>query len=151
MKENVLLVVDVQKEFVKDNLAYSKIVGYIIRHRRDYDLIIATSFKNTEDSQFAKYLNWTDMQIITPLEFKSDIKLIKNQYGLNSYSTIPRNSHIDVIGMNIDSCVMKVAFDLFDRRFDFSVLTEYCYSSGGKEYYNMAVDIMKRNLGSAIR
>lgn len=151
MKEKVLLVVDVQKEFNKNNLDYLKLLGFIIKHKKDYDLIIATQFKNTEDSQFSTYLNCDDMQSISPLEFKSDVKLIKNQYGLNSYSIIPRNSHIDVIGTGTDSSIMKVAFDLFDRRFDFSVLTEYCYSPGGEQYHNMAVDIMKRNLGSAIK
>ena len=149
-KENVLLVVDVQPDFVEDKEVYNKIVEYITTNRREYASVISCITRPQATEQFNKYLNWDAILAKRPIEFKSDMDIIKNQYGLNSYTSIPKDCHIDVIGMDTDKNVLKVAYDLFDRRYDFSVLTQYCYSSGGKEINQKAIDVMRSNLGRAI-
>lgn len=149
-KENVLLVVDVQPDFAEDKEVYNKIVEYITANRRDYASVISCITKPLGVEQLNKYVDWDSMLAKKSIEFKSDMNLIKNQYGLNSYTSIPKQCHIDVIGMDTDKNVLKVAYDLFDRRYDFSVLAQYCYSSGGKEINQKAIDVMRRNLGKAI-
>lgn len=149
-KSNILLVVDLHADLIEDKKVYDKILEYIIIHRRAYPSIISVVTKPLADEQLNKYLNWTGTLGKEPVNFKFDTVLTKNQYGLNGYGSLSKDDHIDIIGMDIDSNVMKIAYDLFDRRYDFSVLTKYCYSTGGKEISDQAIAIMRKNLGNAI-
>jgi len=56
MKEK-LLVIDLQKEFIRKNIEeYNKILKYIKNDSDKYDEVIATKFINTDGSQFEG--NW---------------------------------------------------------------------------------------------
>ena len=52
------------------------------------------------------------------------------------------------VGIDTDCCVMKSAFDCFDKKIPFEVIKECCASSGGDNYHKAACMIMERSLGS---
>ena len=90
------------------------------------------------------------------IEFDYDMLLNKSGYGLKEEDYIflkdqVPDSHIDVIGCDTDACVIKIAMDLFDRELDFSVLGDKVYSTGGNNYHNDAIGILKRNIGTSLK
>lgn len=148
----ILLVVDLQKEF-SDNCKskYDEIIGWVKNHSNEYDSVVATRFMNKPDSPFIRYLGWNKMQFVRELDFEYDILINKCSYGLQDYSWIPEKCSIDIVGMDTDACVLKIAFDLFDMDKDFKVLSKLCWSSGGECAHNNAVALMRRQLGDGIQ
>lgn len=149
---NILLAVDVQKEFQDQDGQYDKIVSYIKSAAGRYDLVYATVCANRPDSPFVKNRVWFDcLNGVEPLAFPCDRIFVKYGYGFLEYSWLDTKDHYDIIGFNTDCCVLKVALDLFDRGYDFHVLTEYCYSSGGGEEHRRGAAVLKDLLGEMVR
>ena len=148
----LLLVVDLQKEFSdRCKSKYDEIIGWVTNHSNEYDSVVATRFMNKPNSPFIKYLGCNKMQSVRDLEFKCDTIIDKCSYGLQDYSWIPEKYSIDIVGMDTDACVLKIAFDLFDMGKDFKVLSNLCWSSGGETAHNNAVSLMRRQLGDGIQ
>lgn len=137
--KNCLLVIDLQKEFSDDKI-YNKCIDFILKSQ--YDVVYATKFISG-NKNFKKYLDWSFTKSPQDLEFAADIIIEKHGYGLDDYSILPPNVHYDIIGCETDACVLKVAYDLFDREYDFSILRDYVYSNAGDININ---DAINRNL-----
>lgn len=147
----VLLVVDLQREFIDSEGQYERIVNWV-KTVKGYDKVIATKCLNSKDSPFIKYENWYDcIDSVNELEFKADEVIEKYGYGLINYDKLSKNDTYDIVGFNTDACVLKVALDLFDRNYNFSVLTEYCYSSNGLEHHKYGVELLQRLMSKAIK
>lgn len=147
---NILLVVDLQREFYEDSGNYERILNFV-KTTKNYDKIYATRCSNSPDSPFMKYNNWEDcLDGVLPLEFNADTVFEKQTYGLSDYNQLDKSNHYDVIGYNTDACVLKIALDLFDKGYDFNVLTEYCYSSEGEEHHKNGVELLRRLMSDAI-
>ena len=147
--KNILLAIDVQPEFADKDGNYPRILDFI--KNSGYDEIVATQCVNSPDSAWVKYVNWTDlMDGARPLEFEYDRKYEKVGYGFDDYSVLEREAHYDIVGFNTGACVLKVALDLFDKGYDFSVLVDYCYSANGKEHHDKGVWTLRNLLGSAV-
>lgn len=149
---NVLLVIDLQPTF-KVEPYYSKLLSYIENNRKNYDIIAATIFHNTEDSPFVRYCNYSDAIQLESLDFTADMIIEKSTYGIGEkwckyFDKLLAD--ITVIGCDTDACVLSTCYDLFDNGNRFNVLTDYCYSSGGDEIHKSSINIMKRNFGNAI-
>lgn len=147
----VLLVVDLQTSF-KLEPYYSKLLGYIKEHRNEYDVVAATIFHNTEDSQFVRLCNYQGAMFLDSLDFKSDMVIEKSTCGIGErwckyFDKLL--AEVTVIGCDTDACVLSTCYDLFNNNNRFRVLTDYCYSTGGKDYHDAGVAIMKRNFGRA--
>jgi len=54
---------------------------------------------------------------------------------------------VAVCGVDTDACVMATALGLFDAGFETFVVSDGCASSGGREYHEVAIKILKRNIG----
>lgn len=54
---------------------------------------------------------------------------------------------VAVCGVDTDACVMATALGLFDAGFETFVVSDGCASSGGQEYHEAAIKILKRNIG----
>lgn len=148
----MLLVVDLQKEFSNNCKAkYDEIIGWVTKHSKEYDKVVATRFVNNYTSPFVRHLGWDKMQLVRDLEFQYDTIIDKCSYGLQDYSWIPEKCSIDIVGMDTDACVLKTAFDLFDMDMDFKVLSKLCWSSGGESAHYNAVALMRRQLGDCIK
>ena len=121
---HVLLVVDLQREFRDTDGQYERILNWV-KTVKGYDKIIATKCLNSMDSPFVKYENWYDcIDSVCELEFQADKVIEKYGYGLIDYSKLSKTDTYDIVGFNTDACVLKIAMDLFDRNYDFKVLTE---------------------------
>lgn len=143
----VLLVIDLQKEFYIEN-KYEKVLNYINTHKRDYDKIVATVFRNKKNSNFVKRLGYKDCMYAndSSIEFKADNIIVKNTYAVPVEQVGSIDDIITIIGCDTDGCVLASLFEFFDNGYNFKVLNEYCYSSGGEQYNNIAEQIIKRNI-----
>ena len=139
---NALLVIDIQKEFVSEDII-KEVKDFM--DKSNYNLVLGTIFENKMDSNFTKLLHYYDCMKVKP-ELNCEI-VKKSTYGLDS-TTINRlkDYQVDVIGTDIDACVMAVCYQLFDAGINFKILTKYCYGSLKTE----ALEIMKRNFGKAV-
>lgn len=145
----VLLVVDLQPEFKDNDGQYERILEFV-RTTKDYDRIIATKCFNLSSSPFIKYNAWNAcLGEIKELEFTPSYIIGKSTYGLVDYDILDRDWEYDIIGFNTDACVFKIAMDMFDRKYDFRVLTQYCYSSNGLDSHLRGKAVLKANLGTA--
>ncbi len=147
--KNILLAVDVQPEFADKDGQYQRILDFI--KNSEYEEIVATQCVNETGSPWIKYQNWRKLlDGAKPLEFKYDRIYEKKGYGLDDYSVLDKNAHYDIVGFNTGACVLKVALDLFDRGYDFNVLTSYCYSDSGAEHHEKGLWTLRNLLGSAV-
>ena len=150
-----LLVVDLQKEFVKDRKGkaiYDKCLKFISNRRNEYDIVIAAVYRNDSDvnSNMGRLLNWTECKDVVPLEFIPDSSYIHTGYAIKEYPYVTSNDIIDIIGFDTDACVLAAAFDVFDLGCNMRVLTELCWSSGGRRMHDAGIAIMKRQFGKAV-
>lgn len=148
-----LLVVDVQKEFVKGVYTlgiFRQISQYVESH--NYSTVIGTVFKNTVKSNFVKMLDWHKCMHSSKPAVACDKVFEKQGYGLSAdnIEQLRKYSRVDIVGIDTDACVMAVAFQLFDAGLNFRILTRYCYSVGGRVLHKAAVTLMRRNFGKAV-
>lgn len=145
-----LLIIDVQKEFVQDSSYIEQVKTFV--KDNPYCAIIGTYFKNYEDSNFVKKLDWHECMSSDASLIKCDKLIEKKGYGLSNYDLefLKQFSDVLVFGMDSDACVLAICYQLFDANINFHILTKYCRSSGGQEMHQRAIEIMKRNFGSAV-
>lgn len=149
----ILLAVDLQKEFADKDGKYEDILAFLKEavSGGGYDKVVATKCQNSSDSNFDRYNNWHKLSKgASELEFEADEVIEKQSYGLLDYSMFPKDAIIDIIGYDTGACVLKIALDLFDRNYDFRVLTKYCYSTGGREHHERGVRILKDLMERAV-
>ena len=100
---------------------------------------------------YVKYENWYDcIDKVEDLEFCPDVVIEKYGYGLSDYACLNKADNYDIIGFNTDACVLKIALDLFDKGYNFRVLTDYCYSSEGLDHHLNGVELLKRLISKAV-
>lgn len=150
----ILLVVDLQLEFSDKDGEYRRILEFVKKsiQNKNYDRVIATKCLNKENSNFVRYSNWYELiDNVRDLEFKADYIIEKISYGLIDYSMFPKDAEIHVMGYNTGACVLKIALDLFDRDYNFKVLSEYCYSSSGFEHHKHGLWTLRNLLENAVQ
>lgn len=143
-KQNILLIVDVQKQF--ETRGYDECIRYIEKHRDDYDKIIATVFVNrpVENPNFKKKLGYKKCKDATSydIEFCADQIFMKSGYAI-PWGVFGKNDHVDVIGTEADACVLGTCFSLWDDGVDFDILWDYVF--GGD--VDAVKKIAKKNFG----
>ena len=159
MKE-CLVIIDVQKGFLTKDTAFIPEKVKKLIDTRKFDHIVATRFINSKESPHYIFTQWDNMmddvsQRLDPIVEQISEKIFDK--SINSCFTYEllkflEKEHIEklcFVGIDTDCCVLKAAFDSFDRKIPFEVLTEFCASTGGVEIHNAACQIMKRSLGEA--
>ena len=159
MKE-CLIIIDVQKGFLTKDTAFipEKLKNLIAK--RKFEHVIATRFINSKESPHYIFTQWDGMMDDASQRLDPFVAQIAEQVfdkSINSCFTdellkFLEKEHIEMlcfVGIDTDCCVMKAAFDSFDRKIPFEVLTEFCASTGGIKLHNAACQIMKRSLGEA--
>ena len=68
----------------------------------------------------------------------------KKGYGLDIYHYLPKYYDYDIIGCETDACILKIAYDLFDKEYNFYILKDYLYSNG--KYEEESLKVIERNL-----
>ena len=94
-----LLIVDMQKGFITENNKFLvKNIENLLKNH-DFDRIFATKFINNEKSPFVKYLDYTKFFDGDGTDFALDL----------------RGGEFYLCGTDYDSCVLAIAFQLFDH------------------------------------
>lgn len=152
---NVLIVIDIQKEFYKET-DYEKVLKYVEENQNKYDLIIGTFFVNYEGSNFEKALDYSKCldSNFESIEYKFNYCIPKYSYGLDitelKARKITEKDSINIIGCDIESCIMATAFNLFDKNYSFKILSDYIYTTSKTFSKEDAMKILKRNFGNFI-
>lgn len=158
MKE-CLVIVDVQKGFLNNSTMFIPQKIKELCDKRKFDIIVSTKFINNELTPHYQYTNWKGMLDKGSQELDPYIKKISERIFDKSVNTVFTEEFIKFIednkiekmifvGIDTDCCVMKSAFDCFDKKIPFEVITECCASSGGDKYHKASCMIMKRSLGT---
>ena len=170
----ILLVIDLQREFAdRDNGSkeYNKVLGFLEQKENlaVYDKIISTVFRNGQNKNFRYNLDWGGYAAAdeSSLEYMDKISqdihtvYIKDSYGTRDNwiaktihmcnTDISKSTKIDIIGCDLDACVMAICFQLWDAGItDFRVLTDYCYTTAKDFSKEDVIKLMKRNFGKCI-
>lgn len=150
----ILLVVDLQIEFVKDphgKMIYEKCLNFINTNRTRYDKVYAAYYRNQGNENMLRYVRWNEMsETIQPLDFQADRLFPHSGYAVTEYPFEPGSDFVDVIGFDTDACVMNACFDLFNRNIAFRILADGCWSSGGEKYHQIGLEVMRRQFRDAL-
>ena len=167
---NVLVVIDLQKQFRDENGEYEKCIGYVKKRFED-SYILGTIFTNFNDSMYEKHLKWSGCKDVdyTDIEYPYHHLLLKRSYGINQNdgfvhslgailefaekqqnSCVPKIKY-QLIGCDADACVLASAFELWDKGYDFEILSDYIYTTAEDIDKNMILKIMKRNFGDCVK
>ncbi len=153
-----LVIIDVQKGFLTED---TKMIPGKIKELiadKKFDHIVATKFINSKMSPHYIFTHWNgmmdpDSQKLDPyVEEKAD--RVFDKYVNSCFSEEFLNficdekiSKLYFVGIDTDCCVLKSAFDCFDRKIPFEVITDCCASTGGSSIHKSACNIMLRNFG----
>ena len=153
---SLLLVIDLQQYFINENTKEipSKIEDIV--NSGKYKNIAFTRFVNFKNSIYTKKLNWNgcinknETQIVIDTKnnkiFNKSIYSAVNKELLN-YIEENKIEEIYLCGIDTEACILKTAFDLFEKEYDVYVLKDYCASTLGVKRHNNAIAILKRNIG----
>ena len=156
MMNKLLLVVDVQNDFINDNtkVTLQKIQELI--NANEYKNIVFTKFINNENGYWYKKLNYKGCLTEEGRNIPIDTSkyLVINKYGYSALNeeliTYLNQNKIDAIflcGFDTDACIYKTALDLFENGYNVYVLKDYCMSHKGLELHNVMIENLKRLIG----
>ena len=152
----LLLVIDVQNDFINDNT--SKILKKIedLVKSDKFDNIIFTRFINDENSIWYKKLNYDGCMTSHGMAITIDTGIHKI-FDKRIYSALNDelknyivDNNIDKIylcGFDTDACISKTALDLFENNYDVYILKDYCMTTAGIDLHNVYINNLKRLIG----
>ena len=150
-----LLVVDLQREFVKDETGrrvYNNCLRYVQSAKsRGYEYVLAVVYQNSEKfANMDRLVEWNEMMKIRGIEFQADEVVFHSGYSISQYPRFTQQDRVDVLGLDTDACVLATCFDLFTRGCNMRILVNGCWSSGGAEMHEAGLKVMKRQFGKAV-
>lgn len=153
---SLLLIIDLQKDFININTEpiVKKIENFIEQDK--FDNVVFTRFINSEDSIFVRDLNYygcmdnSSKKIV--IDTKDHLVIDKSIYSafnkeLIAYISKNNITDIYLCGIDIECCVLKTAFDLFENEYQVYILKDLCACTHGEERKNNALQILARNIG----
>jgi nicotinamidase-related amidase len=155
---NAIVIVDLQKGFVKEE--YAHIPKAIKDHLEasDYDHVLMGAFKNAHESNFVRLLNWNKLftapetDIVPELSAYADPSRVfwRTAYSLfknpdfEAYLMKHEIQSFDLCGLVADSCVLATAFDGFDKGYEVRVLHDLMRTKEGLNH--ATCEIFERNI-----
>jgi len=154
--KNLLLVIDVQKDFVNDNTkdCVSKIESLVNSNK--FDMVAFTKYINDEESIFYRNLNYkgclTDDGRKIVVDTRNNKVFEKRVYTavneeLKKYLLDNNIDNVYLCGIDTDDCVLKTALDLFENDINVFVLKDYCMSHSGKIFHDNAILMLEKLIG----
>ncbi len=150
--------IDVQNGFVSEKTRFilPRLEKLMDNFKRD--LIIATQFRNVENSGFTDIMHWERLKTepeVNVLPFvmeKASFVAVKTTYSSCTdevMAEIHRNgiSEVYLAGIDTDCCVLTTAISLFEHNIRPIVLAHYCASNGGERSHEAALTVMERTIG----
>ncbi len=156
--KTALLIVDVQTYFLEgapQNFS-RRIADHITNNA--YDLVAFTVFKNHDESNFVRTLNWNKCFSEEDSTLPKELQLYQNNENMFIRATYSgfETTHLDeylkeneitkiiICGVDSEACVLATAFSAFDRGYAVEVNFDLTYSSG--DLKNEARAIAERTL-----
>jgi nicotinamidase-related amidase len=156
-----LIIIDLQKEFADDGpkSEYVRLVDFINKESHLFDKVIATYFKNTDDSFYDRYLDWHTCKDSSEssMEFFIDETSIeyhilkKTTYGAQVTKYLDECDEIYVMGCDSDACVMATCFKLWDEGYKFTVCSDLIYTTSRIFINDDVIQMLKRNFGEFVK
>ncbi len=153
---SLLLIIDLQKVFINKNTRkLPKKINKIINDKK-YNKIAFTRFNNFDDSIYVKKLKWKKCINVDDKKIMIGVgnNRVFNKYIYSAVNEefikfIKENNitNIYLCGIDIECCVLKTAFDLFELGYNVYVLKDYCACTHGIIRKNNALKIIKRCIG----
>lgn len=154
--KNLLLVIDVQKDFVNDNTkdCVSKIESLVNSNK--FDMVAFTKYINDEDSNFYKDLKYkgcmTEEGRKIVVDTRNNKVFEKRVYTavneeLKKYFDDNKIDNVYLCGIDTDACVLKTALDLFESNINVFVLKDYCMSHSGEIFHDNAILMLEKLIG----
>lgn len=156
MSRRVLLIIDVQRGFVKEQT--QPIVEHIqeLLQRETFDLVIQAQWKNYVESRFEQELNYSEMkgheQTALIFENYGAHIITRSQYSCLTDSLrrlIAKEDMIFIVGLETDACVLATLYDLWDEGYHFKVYRD-CIGTNCEELQTPALKLIERNFGTAV-
>lgn len=157
MERSLLLVIDLQNEFINSHT--KPLVGKIkkLLQRNNFDFVASTRFINSANNPTFTRLGWKGCMdeesrkiCVDTTDYPVFEKTTYSAYNSELASFLKQNNigKIYLCGVDADCCVLVTAMNLFENGYDIYVLEEYTYSTQGEVAKNHAFDILKRNIGA---
>ena len=150
---NILLCVDVQREFAKDlhgKRLYQKLLTFISEAHTIYDKVIALVYENKDNLNMRRMVCWDEMEVPENLEIRADDYYFHSGYCPLELPKFTITDTVDVIGYDTDACVLATCFRLFDANVSFQILVNGIWSSGGKKAHQVGLVVMNRQFKKAV-
>ena len=153
--KRILLAVDLQNGFLTTPECKA-VIPKVVANVNRFDRVWATRFFN-RNSNFSRQVNWNKM--ISEPETKLDSSLtlvVSKAFDKPTYSPPDELlqalqddaiATVAVCGVDTDACVMATVLKIFDAGIETFVVSDGCASSGGTEYHESAIKLLKRNIG----
>ena len=154
--DHILLVIDLQDAFRKAKY-FDSILQFIRLSRPHYDLVCGTLFCNQEDTDpgYREALGWDgcngeEKELKKTIHYGPDILFTKHGYGMpdEMLEWLDPKAEYDIVGCDLDACVLAACFQLWDRGIRFNILSEYIYTSYAYGFtHENARMVMRKNFG----
>ncbi len=158
-----LLVIDMQKGFMKDES--KDLPGKIRDHikKENYNYVLFSRFVNYKDTNFVRLLNWNKLFAAPETDLvpelapfaepeyvfeKSTYSIFKSPAFLQ-FLKASGVQRMDICGIESDGCVLASAFDGFDLGYEMVVLRDLMRST--TTLNEATEDIIKRNIDRAVK
>ena len=154
--KKLLLVIDVQKDFINEHTkgTLNRIQDLVVSGK--YELIAFTRFINDESSAWFNKLNYKGCMKKEQQEIAIDTKNCK-VFDKRIYTAVNdelrkyiKENNIDEIylcGFDTDACIQTTAIDFFEQGYNVYVLKDYCMTHIGQELHNVVIENLKRLIG----
>lgn len=155
-----LFIVDVQRGFVRQHSR--QIPERLGALQHEYDFVIASRFVNAPNSAHRRLIGWSKMgaddseAIEFAFQVRSDAYIVEKTAYVPVFPEVlrllARNGvdTVDIVGIDTDVCVTQTAVAIFETEWlRPRVLADYCASSGGPEFHEAALKILRRLIGEA--
>jgi hypothetical protein len=175
---NVLIVIDLQKQFKDDKGQYEKCIGYVKDHYND-SFVLGTVFKNSDGSMYEKHRGWSECKDVNyelsgksyDIEYPHHLLMQKNGYGIDKegnftmaldaigraaeekfmYAYDRPEIRYQLIGCDADACILASGFYLWDKGMEFEILSDYIYSNAEDVDMTQTLKIMRHNFGDCVK
>ena len=153
---NLLLVIDLQNEFINENTKQSMNNIKRLIESKKYDKVLFTRFINDESNPTFKKLNYkgciNDKSKEICIDTRNAAILDKKTYSAYNQELVNyiKNNDIQNVylcGIDVECCVLITALNLFENNYNVLILKDYVYCTYGNQRKNNALEILKRNIG----
>jgi nicotinamidase-related amidase len=155
-----LLVVDVQRGFINEFTQHIPARIKCLIDTGDYSPLLFTRFVNTPTSPYQRLLDWhacaapPDTELVDELARFAHEGTVFTKPGTTGMPVDLRDrlgserfSHVYVVGIDTDMCVLKTAMDVFDMGVEPIVLVDCCASTAGLQAHLAGLAILSRTIG----